>query len=126
MEGVKSQGWEEFFDRLKGPFCTELVNSFWIFVTTSNLQITSFVLGHKIIIFEKSIVKLLNHDGYGKRCFDMLAMKDKLDDISRVIFQDGKNSSNAKNLHKHLRVGSRFFWVIFTTDPQQTQLTTST
>lgn len=27
-----------------------------------------------------------------------------MDEIAEVIFYDGKNSSNAKNLHKHLKV----------------------
>lgn len=34
----------------------------------------------------------------------MLANKNKIEEIARVIFLDGNPSSNAKNLHKHLRV----------------------
>lgn len=62
------------------------------------------MLGHEITIFEKSIAKLINHDGSGKRCFDMIVKKERMKEIVIVIFLDGKNSSNAKNLHKHLRV----------------------
>lgn len=32
-----------------------------------------------------------------------------MDDIAGVIFQDGKNSSNAKNLHNHLRIWLKKF-----------------
>lgn len=69
IDGVNSQGWKGFFDRLKGPVYHELVKQFWIFATTTNLKITSFMLVYKITIFEKSIAKLLNHDGSVKRCF---------------------------------------------------------
>lgn len=61
-------------------------------------------MGQKISISEKYIAKLLNHDRSGKSCFDMPYKRDKLDEIATVIFQDGKNSSNAKNIHNHLRV----------------------
>lgn len=47
---------------------------------------TSYVLGHKISIFDKSIAKILNHDGSGKRCFDMPTKRTKLDEIAAVIF----------------------------------------
>lgn len=102
--GIKTQNWEWFFDRLKGPVYHESVKQLWIFASTTNLQITSFVLGHKITISEKSIAKLLKHDDSGKRCFEMPDKKAILDAIAKVIFQDGKNSSNANNLHRHLRV----------------------
>lgn len=63
-EGIKTQGWEGYFHHFKGPVYTESVKQFWTFATTISLQITSFVLGHKIYIFEKLIAKLLNHDGF--------------------------------------------------------------
>ncbi|KAI5420797.1 hypothetical protein KIW84_044575 [Lathyrus oleraceus] len=51
-KGVRTQGWKGYFGRFKGP-----------------------VYRHKISISEKAIAKLLNPDGSGKRCFDMLAKK---------------------------------------------------
>lgn len=80
------------------------MKQFWIFVSATNLEVTTFVLGHKITISEKSIAKLLSYYGYGKCCFEMLAKKDRMEEIARVIFLDGKPSSNAKKLHRHLRV----------------------
>lgn len=103
IDWVKTQNWEGFFDRLKHVYL-ELVKQLCIFASIINLQITLFVLGHKITISKKSITKLLNHDSSRKRCFKMPSKKTRLDDIAEVIFQDGKNSSNAKYLHNHLRV----------------------
>lgn len=101
---LKSQGYEEFFNFLKEPVYPALFKQFGIHVVASKLQITSYILGHKISISEKSIEKLINHDGSGKRCFNMLVKRAKLDEIAAVIFQNGKNSLNAKNLHNHLKV----------------------
>lgn len=85
-KGVKSQGWEEFFNCLKGMVYLELVKQFWIFAKASKLQVNSYVLGHKINISDKSISKLLNHDGFRKWCFDLLAKKIKLNEIVEFIF----------------------------------------
>lgn len=57
-----------------------------MFAKASKLQVTSYMLWHNIDIYEKSIAKLLNHDGFGKRCFDMPAKKVKMDEIAEVIF----------------------------------------
>lgn len=62
------------------------------------------MLGHKITIYEKSIAKLLSHDGSRKHCFEILAKKDRIEEIARAIFLDGKSSSNIKKLYHHLRV----------------------
>lgn len=45
---IRTQGWEGYFECLKGPIYTELGKQFCIFATTMNLQVTSYVLGHKI------------------------------------------------------------------------------
>lgn len=104
---VKSQGWEEFFNHLQGPICPELVKQFWIHATASKLQISSYILRKKFCISEKSITKLLNHDGTVKICFNMPFKKAKLEEIATVIFPYGKSLSNAKNPHKRLRVWLR-------------------
>lgn len=96
-----------FFNRIKGSVYYELVNQLWIHGTDSKHQISSYVLGQKFCITEKSISKLLNHDRNGKRCFDMISKKVKLEEITVLIFQDAKNSSNTENLHKRLRVWLR-------------------
>lgn len=62
------------------------------------------MLVHKISISEKSIATLLGHAGSGKRCFGMVANKDKIAEIANVIFKNGKSSSNAKDLHDNLRI----------------------
>lgn len=85
-EAIRTQGWESYIERLKGPVYTELVRQFWIFASTTNLQVTSYVLGHKVTIFEKFVAKLLSHDGSGKHYFEMLDKKSKMAEISRVIF----------------------------------------
>lgn len=63
---VKTQECEGCIEHLKGLVYTELVKQFWTFATAMNLQVTSYFLGHKITISEKSIAKLLGHDGFGK------------------------------------------------------------
>ncbi|KAI5385301.1 hypothetical protein KIW84_072049 [Lathyrus oleraceus] len=67
---LRSQGWEGFFDCLKGPVYDQLVKQLWVFAKASKFQVTSYVLGHKISISEKSIATLLGHDGSGKKCFN--------------------------------------------------------
>lgn len=93
-EAIRTQGWEGYFECLKGLVYTELVNQFWILATAKNLQVISYVLGHKITISEKSISKLLSHDDSRKQCFDMLAKKSKMVEIATTIFLDGKPSFN--------------------------------
>lgn len=62
------------------------------------------MLGHKISVSEKLIATLLGHDGSWKRCFGMIAKKDKIAEIAKVIFKKGNPSSNAKNFHDKLKI----------------------
>lgn len=65
---------------------------------------TSYVLGHKISISEKSIATLLGHDGSGKKCFSMTAKNYKIAHISKFIFKNENPSSNSKDLHDDFRI----------------------
>ena len=68
---IKLQGWTKYFDRLLGPVFPRLVKQFWIHATASNHQVTYFVMGKKIVIYEDVIARLIVHDGGGIRCSDM-------------------------------------------------------
>ena len=76
------QGWEYFFKSLKGPVYELLVKQLWVFVEASNLQVTSYVLGHKISISKRFIATFMGHDGSGKWCFSMLSKKSKMEEIA--------------------------------------------
>lgn len=65
---------------------------------------TSYVLGHKIYISEKSLATLLKHDGSRRRCFGMITKKDKILVVAKVIFKNGKPYSNVKDLYDELRI----------------------
>lgn len=106
---VRTQGWEGYFELLKGPVYDELVKQLWIFSNAMNLQVTSYVLGHKISINEKSIVALLSQGGSGKWCLGILSKKSKMEDIVEVISMNGKPSSNPNNIHKNIRI---YFYII--------------
>lgn len=60
---VKFQGWEKYFDHLQGPIFFHLVREFWIHSKTSVFQVTSFVMGKKIVSNKKLIAKLMNMMG---------------------------------------------------------------
>lgn len=62
------------------------------------------MLGHKITISEKFVAKLLNHDGFRRRCYGMLPKKKKMEEIVEVIFVDGKPFSYIKQLKPHLKI----------------------
>ena len=49
-EDVTAQGWNRYFDRLLGPTFPILIKEFWIHATSSNHQVTSYVMGKKIVI----------------------------------------------------------------------------
>lgn len=51
---VVAQGWEVFFNRMKGLMYPAMVKDFWIHVTTTYLQISSYVMGKTFQISEKN------------------------------------------------------------------------
>ena len=63
--GVEFQGWTRYFDRLLGPVFPKLVKEFWIQASTSNHQVTSYVMGKNISISEDLIARLIGHNGGG-------------------------------------------------------------
>lgn len=64
---VASQGWESFFDRLKWHVYPTFVKDFWIHAKTTDNMISSFFfMGKKISFTEKSIAKLVIHNGHEK------------------------------------------------------------
>ena len=65
---VEFQGWTRYFDRLLGPVFPKLVKEFWIHATTSNHQVTSYMMGKKISISEDLIARLISHNGGGIYC----------------------------------------------------------
>lgn len=101
--------WEGYFERLKGPVYDNLFKQFLIFPEALSLQVTSYVLGHKISTSEKSIATLLGHYGSGKQGFGMISKTKKMEEIAKVIFSNGKLSSNSKDLHESLRIWFKIF-----------------
>ena len=88
--GVEFQGWTKYFDRLLGPVFPRLVKEFCIHATSSNHQVTSFVIGKKIVISEDLIGQLIGHNGEGIHCSDM---EDKIYDLTKIskeIFTSGQ------------------------------------
>ena len=63
------QGWNGYFERLRGPTYPILVKEFWVHASTSTNIITSFVFGRRIIISEKTICDLISHDKDGLRIY---------------------------------------------------------
>ena len=70
-EDVTAQGWNRYFDRLLGPVFPILVKEFWIHATSSNHQVTSCLMGKKIVITEDLVGKRIGYNGRGVRCIDM-------------------------------------------------------
>lgn len=107
---IKTEGWETYFHRLQGQVYTELVKDFWIHacVSPSN-QIFSSVTGKKICVTEDMVAKLLNHDVFRNRCYEIPVYMENLDEMAEDIFQNGKYSSHAKNIHKNLRIWIKIF-----------------
>ena len=83
---VEFQGWMKYFDNLIGPVFPKLVKEFWIHATTSNHEVTSYVMGKKIIIIEDFIGKFIGYDGSGIRCIDMAEKGSDLTTVSKEIF----------------------------------------
>ena len=69
-EDVTAQGWNRCFDRLLGPTFPILVKEFCIHATSSNHQVTSYVMGKKIVRIEDLIGKLIRSEErrVGKEC----------------------------------------------------------
>lgn len=108
LDAVKIQGWEKFFYRLQGHVLFHLVREFWTHAKISIFQLTSFILGKKIVITKKLISKLIRHDGSGKRCYQVVERKFDLIEISKVIFTSGIHSNNIKDLQPNLRIWAKF------------------
>ena len=104
---VEFQGWTKYFDRLLGPVFPSLVKEFWIHTTTSNHQVTLYVIGKKIVIFEDLIAWLIGHDGGAIRCSDMAEKCPDLTTISKEIFTSGKPSNKIKDLKYYFRIWSK-------------------
>lgn len=67
---LKTQEWETFIDRLKGPIYHELIKYFCIHAFTSpGGYICLKVLGNDICVSKNDIANLLQHDGDGILCF---------------------------------------------------------
>lgn len=84
-----------------------LVRELWIHAKTYTFQVTSFVIGKKIVITEKLIAKLIRHDGSGKKCLQMVERNFDLIEISKVIFTFGVHSNKIKDLLPHLRIWAK-------------------
>ena len=52
---VTAQGWNMYFDFLLGPMFPIMVKELWVHATSSNHQVTPYVLGKKIVIIEDLI-----------------------------------------------------------------------
>lgn len=83
------------------------MGEFWILAKSSLFQVTSFMFGKKIQIYEKLIAKLIRHDGSGMRCEYMVEKESNLTEISKMIFISRKQFSMVKDLHPHLRIWDR-------------------
>ena len=66
-----------------GSSFPRLVKELWIHATTSNHQVTFFVMGKKIVISEDLIGQLIGHDDDGIRCSDMADKSSYLTKISK-------------------------------------------
>ncbi|XP_057444201.1 uncharacterized protein LOC130736384 [Lotus japonicus] len=66
---VAALGWERYFNRLPGPVYVKLVKEFWRKATCNDVQITSYILGQKIVITEISIAKLLGMENKRRKRF---------------------------------------------------------
>ena len=106
-EDVTAQGWNRYFDRLLGPTFPILVKEFWIHATSSNHQVTSYVMGKKIVITEDLIGKLIGYNGGGVRCIDMADRCSDLKLIAKEIFSSEHPSSKIIDLKDHHRIWAR-------------------
>ena len=125
LSADRFQGWEDFFDRLQGPVYFNLLKYFWIHAKSYRFQVTSFVFGKKIVIFEKLIGKLIDHDGYGIICEQMVEKDSNINEMFKVIFSSGKHSRKIKDLFPHLKVWARILLGCVNPRLQPTPLTKS-
>lgn len=66
---LEKQGWGNYFKRLYGPVYTFLMKEFWRLADCDDHYIISYVLEVKMVITEKSIVKLLCMETMGEEVF---------------------------------------------------------
>ena len=83
------QGWNGYFDRLKGPTYPIFVKEFWVHASTSTNVITSFVFGRRIIITEKTICDLISQDKEGLRIYGVQSNKQREAKVMEAIFKKG-------------------------------------
>lgn len=107
---IRFQGWENFFNRFQGPVYFNMVKYFWIHAKSYSFQVISFVFGKKIVIYEKLIAKLIEHDRSKIICEQMVEKDSNITEISKVILSSGKHSSKIKDFLPHLKgFGLGFF-----------------
>ena len=58
-EEIQAQGWEKYFDRLVGPTFPILVKEFWIHASSSSHQVTSYIMGKKVVMTADHIARLI-------------------------------------------------------------------
>ena len=104
---VAIQGWNMYFDRLLDPVFPILVKELWIHATSSNHQVTSYVIGKNIAITKDMIAKLIGYNGRGIRCNDMAEKCSDLTTISREIFTSGQPSNKIKHLKDYFRIWAK-------------------
>lgn len=102
---IATHGWEVYFNRLKGLVYHALVEYFWFHAEATDVQVFSSVLGQKIQISKKSIAKLLNHDGFEKRCYQMFK-NGEMSEVVSTIFQKG-SYSDVKNFKSKSRIWAK-------------------
>ena len=106
-EDVNAQGWNKYFDRLLGPTFLILVKEFWIHASSSNHQVTSYVMGKKIVITEDLISRLIGYNGGGVRCINMAERCSDVASIAREIFTLGLPSSKIRDLKDHHKIWAK-------------------
>ena len=104
---MEFQGWTRYFNHLLGPVFPKLVKEFWIHSSTSNHQVTSYVMGKKIAISEDLIVRLIGHNDGGIHCSDMEEKCSDLTTISREIFTSGQPSNKIKDLKDYFKIWAK-------------------
>ncbi|KAI5444921.1 hypothetical protein KIW84_013267 [Lathyrus oleraceus] len=90
------QGWNSFFERLKGLVYPVLVKQFWVHATMVKETITAYVMNRKIVITENSIIDLISHNGKGKRVHNVKTNVKREANITFVIFKAGINLDDDK------------------------------
>ena len=106
---VNAQGWNSYFERLKGPIFVDLVKEFWIHAEYNHLNVTSHVMEEKIVITEKSIVALLsmeflkNKKVYGKKG-DSDFMKNVINKAIFTNYEPEKVKYKSTDLQLNLRI----------------------